>query len=60
MDWSYMRFLDYYQYHWSPIEGDPLSRYNLVISVSIASYFTESRPVDIGTMFFSPYMLPHP
>ena len=34
MDWPYMRLVDYYEFNWYPMKGDPHMRYNLLVSVS--------------------------
>ena len=31
----YMRLVDYYEYNWYPMKGDPHSRYNLIVSVCL-------------------------
>ncbi|KAI0752413.1 male sterility protein-domain-containing protein [Daedaleopsis nitida] len=31
-DWMYMRLVDYYEFNWCPIPGDPHSRCNLIVS----------------------------
>ncbi len=33
-DWMYMRLVDYYEFNWYPMKGDPHGRYNLIVSVS--------------------------
>ena len=30
-----MRLVDYYEYNWYPMKGDPHSRYNLIVSVRL-------------------------
>ncbi|TBU46726.1 male sterility protein-domain-containing protein [Dichomitus squalens] len=31
-DWMYMRLVDYYEFNWYPMKGDPHGRYNLIVS----------------------------
>ena len=57
MDWQYMRLVDYYEFHWYPMKGDPHERYNLIVSVR-GSRAPGSSSLTANGLELSPFTRP--